>query len=80
MALYKYFTKANVLPNPDGPLSAGVPSSVIAARTRGVASLYTVGGNGLGSYPDRGRDKSGLYPGRGRGPGLRCFRLGFREK
>ena len=47
MALYKYFEKASVLPNPDGPLSARVPSSAIAEANKRVQTL--------GSYPDRGR-------------------------
>ena len=45
MALYKYFEKASVLPNPDGPLSARVPSSAIAEANKRVQPLLAEAGS-----------------------------------
>ncbi len=39
MALYKYFKKNSVLPNPDGPLSTRVPPSAIAEANKQVQPL-----------------------------------------
>ena len=39
MALYKYFKKNSVLPNPDGPLSTRVPPSAIAEANKKVQPL-----------------------------------------
>lgn len=39
------FQKASVLPNPDGPLSAGVPSSAIAEANRKVQPLLIEAGS-----------------------------------
>ncbi len=43
MALYKYFKKTNILPNPEGPLSDRVPSSSIASPNREVGQLLLTG-------------------------------------
>ena len=39
MELLKYFQKASVLPNPDGPLSDHVPSAEIASANKEVGDL-----------------------------------------
>ncbi len=39
MALYKYFKKSSVLPNPEGPLSYQTPSSAIARANKEVKPL-----------------------------------------
>ena len=41
MTLLKYFKKAIVLPNPDGPLSDRMPSSAILSANNEVESLLT---------------------------------------
>ena len=42
MALYKYFQRVeSVLPLPDGPLSAKVPASSIAAANKAVKAVRT---------------------------------------
>ena len=40
-ALYKHLKKTSVLPNPDGPLSARLPSSAIAKANEEVDPLLT---------------------------------------
>lgn len=39
MAIYQYFKKASVLPNPDGPLSSSVPSVAIAEANKKVQPI-----------------------------------------
>ena len=39
VALYQYFEKASVLPNPDGPSSTQIPSSAIAKANKEVKPL-----------------------------------------
>ena len=41
MALYKYFKKTSIFQNPNGPLSAWIPSSAIAKANEEVESLLT---------------------------------------
>ena len=56
MALLKYFKKASVLPNPNGPLSSHVPPSAIASANNEVKPL-------LEKEPTahEGRGKYGVY-------------------
>ena len=39
MALFKYFKKATVLPNPEGPLSDRMPSAAISSTNKEVKDL-----------------------------------------
>ena len=41
MALYKYFKKSSILPNPDRPLSERVPSIAISSANKEVQPLLS---------------------------------------